>query len=142
MAIILGPLIAMAHRHGVLEGPEGDLDSLMATMEGEHLYEFYPLGKCFRGEANTRLYYTNFFADFTKRVADFQPVSQSFGPSGVVEEFDLFIRHDGETEPTRHRIMTLLTFGEGRITGERMYSDEKLFRTMCGPLWDKLETIG
>lgn len=142
MTIAFAPLIAMAHQHAILEGPAGDLEGLMATMEGEPLYEFYPLGKCFRGMANTRLYYQNFFADFQKRVIGHTIISQSFGVVGQVDEYDLLIQHDGDAGPTKHRIMSMLTFGKERITGERMLSDEKLFRTMTGPLWDKLETIG
>lgn len=36
----------------------------------------------------------------------------------------------------------MLTFGKEGITGERMFSDDKLFKTMLGPQWDTVEPIG
>lgn len=140
MTIALSPLIAMAHRHAVLEG-EGDLEGVMATMEGEPLYEFFPMGKFFKGMDEVRRYYEFFYADFGKRIVAFKHISESIGPVGLIGEYDMMVQHDGDAAPTRHRIMTMLTFGEKGITGERMFSDDKLFRTMLGPQWDILESV-
>jgi len=52
-------LISAAHRHAATEA-DGDLDGILATPEGEPVYEFYPLGRRFRGMANTRRYYEHF----------------------------------------------------------------------------------
>jgi hypothetical protein len=133
-------LVAVAHRHAETEG-NGDLEALMATMEGEPVYEFFPIGRSFKGLAKTRRYYEHFFSDFSKRMVGAELICEMIGDSGVIQEYAITITHAGDSAPTTHRIMALLVFGEKGLTGERMYSDEKLFRSMIGPLWDELEAI-
>ena len=42
----------------------------------------------------------------------------------------------------RHfRNLTVLPYGEGGITGERMYAEDEFFRCLFGPVLDELETI-
>lgn len=133
-------LSAAAHAHARTEG-DGDLEGIMATMEGEPVYEFYPLGLRFRGVANTRRYYEHFIDDFAPRIVGFVQRSESLGREGAVQEYTIKLTLPGATEPSSHHIMAILTFGEHGITGERMYSDERLFRAMLGPLWDDMERI-
>ena len=68
-------------------------------------------------------------------------ISESVGPQGVVQEYDIQITLIGDSEPSWHRIMAILVFGEKGLVGERMYSDEGLFRTLTGPLWDEMSPI-
>lgn len=133
-------MIAVAQRHGEVESGQ-DVDAIMATMEGEPVYEFFPLHKRFSGIANTRRYYEHFVDDVQKRMVGFTLNSESVGTQGVVQEYTITLVHDGDDEPSTHRIMAILVFGETGLTGERMFSDEKLFRTILGPLWDEMEPI-
>lgn len=134
-------LVAVAADHARLESTQ-DLEGLMGTMEGEPVYEFHPLGKCFKGMANTRRYYEHFMANVQQRILGAEMISESIGSSGVVEEYNVTVQHDGDAGPTVHRIMAILTFGEQALSGERMYSDEKFFRFLVGPLWNELEPMG
>lgn len=136
----LTQLIAAAHEHARTEG-EGDLEGVMATMEGEPVYEYFPIGRRFRGMANTRRYYEHFVADFRHRILGHTLHSESMGPDGVVQEYTINLTLPGKARPSSHRIMAILTFGERGITGERMYADDLLFRAMLGPLWDEMEPI-
>ena len=113
----------------------------MQTMEGEPVYDFYPMGKRFIGMAETRRYYEFFFADFAKRIVDAKHISQTIGQDGLINEFDLWVLHPGDDAPTKHRIMTMLAFGKKGLSGERMFSDDRLFRTMLGPQWDTVQPI-
>lgn len=140
MKASLDRLIAVAARHAETETGQ-DLEAIIATMEGEPVYEFYPIGKGFTGMANTRRYYRHFIDDVQARMVGAVERSNSVGPAGVVQEYDITLTVAGATAPSTHRIMALLTFGENGLTGERMYSDDALFRTLLGPLWDELETI-
>lgn len=133
-------LIAVAHRHAVTEGGQ-DVDAIMATMEGEPVYELYPVGKRFAGMANTRRYYEHFVSHVQPRMRGASAVSQSVGPDGLVEEYTISAVLDGAAAPSTHRVMAILTFGEQGLSGERIYSDEAFLRTLVGPLWDELETI-
>jgi len=133
-------LIAAAHAHARTES-EGDLEGIMATMEGEPVYEFYPVGRRFRGVENTRRYYQHFVADFQHRISGYELLSESVGREGVAQEYTIQLTLPGASEPSAHRIMAILTFGERGITGERMYGDEPLFRAMLGPLWDETESL-
>ena len=141
MSAFITQLVAVGADHARLEATQ-DLEGLMATMEGEPVYEFHPLGKCFRGMANTRRYYEHFMAYVQQRICGSEMVSEAIGASGVVQEYDVTVQHDGDAEPTVHRIMAILTFGDQALSGERMYSDDKFFRFLTGPLWDELEVLG
>jgi len=133
-------LIAAAEAHCKTE--EGkDVDAILATMEGEPVYEFHPVRRVFRGMERTRRYYEHLVNDVQARMSGFRLYSQSVGNQGMVQEYNITITHEGDTEPSTHRIMVILTFGERGISGERMYSDERLFRTMLGPLWDETEAL-
>jgi hypothetical protein len=140
MGAFITHLVAVAADHARLEATQ-DLEGLMATMEGEPVYEFYPLGKRFKGMAETRRYYEHFMANVQSRLRGADKISEAVGASGVVEEYSITVQHDGDAEPTVHRIMAILTFGDQALSGERMYSDEKFFRFLIGPLWNELEDV-
>ncbi len=141
MKASVAKLVSIGVAHAELEATQ-DLEGLLATMEGEPVYEFHPLGKQFRGMANTRRYYEHFMAYVQPRIRGSAMISECIGPAGVVQEYTVTAHHDGDAEPTAHRIMAILTFGENALSGERMYSDEKFFRLLAGPLWDELEPVG
>lgn len=134
-------LIGVANSHDLTESAQ-DLDAIMATMEGEPTYEYYPVGKTFTGMEKTRRLYRYFIDEVQPRMAGATLISESVGPQGVVQEYDINITLIGATAPTLHRIMAILVFGDQGLTGERMYSDEALFRTLTGPLWDEMTAIG
>lgn len=133
-------LVAAAHEHSRTESI-GDLEGIMATMEGEPVYEFYPVGLCFRGMANTRRYYEHFVSAVRARIVGSTLHSEAIGEAGVVQEYTVSLTHPGDAQPTSHRIIAILTFGEQGLSGERMYSDERLFRTLLGPVWEELEPV-
>ncbi|HWV13395.1 MAG TPA: hypothetical protein VN110_08880, partial [Sphingobium sp.] len=133
-------LIGVASRHALTESGQ-DLDAIMSTMEGEPTYQYFPAGKGFTGYEKTRRLYRHFIDEVQPRIVSYNVISESVGPQGAVQEYDIQIRLIGETEPSWHRIMAILVFGEQGLTGERMYSGEALFRTLTGPLWDEMEMI-
>lgn len=140
MSASLVHLIGVASRHAVTEAGQ-DLDAIMATMEGEPTYQYFPVGKSFTGFEKTRRLYRHFIDEVQPRMVGHKLISESVGPQGVVQEYDIQITLIGDSEPSWHRIMAILVFGENGLVGERMYSDEGLFRTLTGPLWDEMSPI-
>lgn len=134
-------LISIAHQHAETESTQDDVDVILATMEGEPTYEFHPLGMKFTGMVNTRRYYEHFIKYFRPKAVNFKALSVSMGTEGVVQEYDVSVLHEGDDAPTSHRIIALLVFGQNGLSGERMFSDEKLFRAMIGPLWSELRPV-
>lgn len=133
--------LVMAAAQHVATETDGDLEGILATLEGEPVYDFYPVGRRLSGMKNTRRYYEHFVASAMPRIVDVEQHGEWIGEVGVVQEFSLSLSHPGASETTSHRIIAILTFGEERLSGERMYSDELLFRTLLGPLWDELGEI-
>lgn len=133
-------LVAIAAAHAELESGK-DIEALLATMEGEPVYDFYPVGKRFRGMANTRRYYRHFFDELQPRIVAFTFVSEAIGEAGAFMEYIVRVRHADNEDLVDHRVLGILTFGEQALTGERLYADERFFRMLTGPLWDELETI-
>lgn len=133
-------LSSVAHRHADTEA-DGNLDGILATLEGEPVYEFYPLGRRFRGMANTRRYYEHFISTVRPRVIGAVLHNEAIGPGGVVQEYTVTARSDEDQPPSAHRVMAILTFGSERLSGDRMFSDERFFRLLIGPLWEELEIV-
>ena len=133
-------LVMAAARHVATE-TNGDLEGILATLEGEPVYDFYPVGRRLSGMNNTRRYYEHFVANAMPRIVDVEQHGEWIGDVGVVQEFTLSLEHPHAGETTSHRIIAILTFGEERLSGERMYSDEFLFRALLGPLWDAMAEI-
>jgi hypothetical protein len=139
MTTPLAQLVAVAKQHAEAEA-QGDLDAILATMEGEPVYELYPLGKKFSGMEKTLRYYKHFVATAQKQIAGFEMHGEWVANGGVAQEYTVMLHNPGGA-PTAHRIFAILTFGKEKLSGERMYADETLLRTLVGPLWDELETI-
>ncbi|ARS27680.1 hypothetical protein [Sphingomonas sp. KC8] len=135
----IAALVAVARDHARTEG-EGDLDAILATMEGEPVYDFYPIGRRFTGMDRTRRYYQHFIANVQPQIAGFEQHSEWVGEDGLVQEYSVVLHPAGQA-PRRHRILGVLTFGDRLLSGERLYSDEAFFRTLIGPIWDELEPI-
>lgn len=132
--------IAAAYAHSASESGT-DVDAILATIDPDPVFEFYPVGKRFTGMEMARRYYTNFVTDFGPRTIKFTQLAESVGPEGVVQEYILTIQHDGDDAPTSHHVVGTVVFGQNGISGERICSDEKFLRTLLGPVWDELETI-
>lgn len=131
--------VAVARAHALAEG-QGDLDAILATMEGEPVYDFYPIGRRFTGMDRTRRYYEHFIANVQPQIVGFEQHSEWAGEDGLVQEYSVMLQSAGQS-PRRHRILGVLTFGDRLLSGERLYSDEAFFRTLIGPIWDELEPI-
>ncbi len=140
MTLPLSKLVAIGAAHAELEATQ-DLEGLLATMEGEPVYEFHPLGRCFRGMARTRRYYEHFMANVQPTMRGYRQRSEGIGSEGLVQEYAVTVAHPGEAETTTHSVMAILTFGKEGLSGERIYSDEKFLRLLAGPLWAELEPI-
>ncbi|SNS61170.1 hypothetical protein SAMN06295912_11070 [Sphingomonas laterariae] len=133
-------LIVAAHNHASAEAL-GDIDAILATMEGEPVYDFYPVGRRFSGMDRTRRYYRHFVDNVMPRIAGYQLHQEWLGEGGVVQEYSVDVRDESGDGLTRHRILGILTFGEALLSGERLYADEAFFRILIGPIWDELEPI-
>lgn len=140
MAKSLLQLVTAAARHAETE-TLGDLEGILATIEGEPVYDFYPIARRMSGMDRTRRYYEHFIANVMPLIVGFEQHSEWIGEVGVVQEYTIKLHQPGASALTSHRIIAILTFGEERLSGERMYSDEVLFRTLLGPLWHELTDI-
>lgn len=134
-------LEAVARRHAEVESA-GDLDALMETMEGEPVYEFYPLGKYFRGMAETRRFYDHLIRNVLPRITGVKQISEATGDDGLVLEYTVALKAETPGAPdTLHRVSAVLVYGREKLSGERMFSDDAFFHAMLGPLRDELQPI-
>lgn len=140
MTTPLPSLLALAHRHAEIEGGQ-DVDAILATMEGEPVYEFHPVGRRFTGMAATRRFYRHLIDTVQPRMTGSTLISEAAGQYGLTLEYDVDLALIGESAPSRHRVMAILVFGKAALSGERIYAGERLLRTLTGPLWDEMEPI-
>lgn len=131
-------LIAVAHRHAAAEAA-ADIEGTIATLEGEPVYELYPVGLQLRGMATVRRYYEYFFSDVLPHTLGYELRNAWVNDVGLLEEYDIDCRIDGEKHT--FRVLSILKFGERALTGERLYADEKFLRFLFGPLWKELEPL-
>jgi len=124
--------VAVAHAHAAAEA-EGDLETTMATLGAEPVYELQPLGRLLRGREAARTYYEHFFGTFQQQIDGYELRSEWVTDEGVGQEYVLFLKGPDGTR-TSHAIVGILLFGdEGTLAGERLYASDQLFEVMVGP---------
>jgi hypothetical protein len=127
--------LAMALAHAAAEG-SGDMDTTLATLCDDPVYEFQPVGRVFRGKDTARRYYEHFFAHFSPLTENFTIRGEWSTPEGLGQEYTVWLRlPDGTRE--RHEIIGILLFGPSGLAGERVYASERLLRLMLGPIYDE-----
>ena len=133
-------LVAIAHEHAAAEG-RGDMEATLATLEPNPVYELQPAGLTFSGMAAARRCYEHFFAEFLPLDATSEMKGEWLTEEGLGQEYVIDLRlPDGHTE--RHNVIGILLFGTDRLSGERIYASERLFRLMYGPGFDAAVPIG
>jgi hypothetical protein len=132
-------LIAIAHRHGQAEAAQ-DLPAILATLDAEPVYEFFPVGLGFRGAEATRRWYAAFVNEFMPRVLHSTLHGEWIGDSGVAQEYSVQVRADDGSIGTHH-IVGILMFGETGLSGERIYAAEDLLRLLAGSTWSQLRPL-
>jgi hypothetical protein len=130
-------LMAVALRHSTAEGAF-DMAETLATLEGEPVYELFPVGLKMVGMDMARRYYEHYFAEVAPRIVHFELIGRWTNDRGILEEYAVTHKADG-AEPKTYRIMGLLKFGKRLLAGERIWADEELLRIMFTPVWDELE---
>jgi hypothetical protein len=132
-------LVKVALKHSSAEGA-GDMAATMDTLEANPVYDLFPIGRRMTGRDRARRYYEHFFAEVQPRIAGYDMVAEWIGDAGVNQEYAIHYRYDDGRLKT-FRIIGILTFGETKLSGERLYADEELFKIMFGPVWNELEPI-
>lgn len=139
MSTTLEELVAIARAHAAAER-RGDMEATLATLEPDPLYELLPVGRAFRGLDAARRYYDHFFASFRPLARGSEMHSEWANEKGVAQEYTIHLRlPDGSTES--HRLVAILTFGEHKLSGERVYADDRLLRLMFGPAYETASPI-
>jgi len=128
-------LVAIAREHSAAEGV-GDLETVLGTLEDDPVYELQPVGLEFRGMDAVRAYYDYFFSTFSTFVAGATLRGESVAADGVVEEYTIWTKAGPGNALERHEVVGILTFGDDRLSGERVYGSERLLRLMFGPVYD------
>ena len=127
-------MIEVAHAHAAAEG-NNDIETTLATLEFEPVYELQPARRLLRGLDAVRCYYDYFFAQFQPLVESYDLRSEWVTDEGVGQEYVIHLRlPDGSRED--HGIIGILLFGKTKLAGERLWAGERLLRLMMGPLYD------
>lgn len=128
-------LVAIAREHAAAEGV-GDLETVLRTLHDDPVYELQPVGLEFRGMDAVRAYYDHFFSTFSTCVAGATLRGESVAADGVVQEYTIWTKTGPGNALERHEVVGILTFGDDRLSGERVYGSERLLRLMFGPVYD------
>jgi hypothetical protein len=132
-------LVAVARAHADAEARD-DLESALATLEPDPVYELQPVGRVMRGMDAARRYYQHFFADFRPLVRGYELRAEWVTEQSVGQEYRIDL-----TTPDRgresHHVIGILTFGENALSGERVYASERLLRVMFGPAYELSEPL-
>ena len=119
----------------------GDLDGVLSMLAPEPVFDLFPIARRFSGRVNIRRYFQYFLSEVQPRIQGFKSRSDLTSEAGVGHEYDITISMPNASAPSTHRVFALMIFGPDRLLGERIYADEKMLRTLIGPLWNSLEPI-
>jgi SnoaL-like protein len=133
-------LVDLAHRHAAVEA-QGDMEATMATLGDDPVYELLPVGLVFRGRDAARTYYEYFFSTFRPMARRGELRAEYTSDEGVAQEYVLSVTLPDGTEE-RHPLVSVLTFGESALSGERVYASERLLRLLFGPAYDLAQPFG
>jgi hypothetical protein len=126
-------MIAVAHAHAAAEA-DLDIETTMATLDDDPVYELQPIGLVLRGRDTARRYYERFFSECQPRFKGYELRSEWVTDEGVGQEYVLQI-DDGHGGSTKEPIIGILLFGRGqKLSGERIYASDRLLEMMFGPL--------
>ena len=127
-------MIALARRHAAAER-DGDMQTTLATLEPDPVYELQPVGRMLRGMDAARRYYEHFFTRFRPLVEASERRGEWVTDEGVGLENVIHLRlPDGTREV--HGVIGILVFGETALAGERVWASERLLRLMFGPVYE------
>lgn len=135
----LDELVKVALLHAQAEA-DNDLDTTMATLEEDCVYELQPVARRLVGRTNARRYYDWFFPNFMPRVERYELRAEWTNEHGIAQEYTIWVRADDGTVE-RHDLIGILCFGREALSGERLYADERILRMMFGPLYDEAEPM-
>jgi len=121
-------LIALAHRHAAVEAA-GDMEATMATLDDNPRYELLPTGIVFTGRDAARTYYEHFFSTFQPAAVGGELRAEYVSDEGVAQEYVITVRGPGGVKE-RFPIVSVLTFGETLLSGERVYGEDRLLRLL------------
>jgi hypothetical protein len=133
-------LVEVAYAHARAENVEGDLEATLATLEDDCVYELHPAGLLIPGIALARRYYQYYLSDFAPLIAGYTMRQEWVTDDGLGQEYTLWTRAAGGTLE-RHEIIGILTFGTTRLSGERLYTSNRLLRLMFGPILDEAQPV-
>jgi len=133
--------VKVALAHAAAE-TEGDLEATLATLDPDPVYELQPVGLEVRGMDAARAYYEYFFANFMPLVEGFELRSEWENDEGLGQEYVMRLRDKDSGEVRFEPIIGILLFGETGLSGERLYGNESLFKTMFGPIYDQAVPVG
>jgi hypothetical protein len=131
----LDQLHAVALEHARAE-TDGDLETTLATLEDDCVYELQPVRRRLVGKDRARRYYEWFFANFMPRVDNYELRGEWLDQGGLLQEYTMWVRGD-DGNVGRYDLIGVLTFGTDRLSGERLYGNEEILRLLFGPLYDE-----
>ena len=134
MRLTTEELIEIAHRHARAEA-DGDLEATLATLDDDPFYELLPVGLCFRGRQAAQVYYEHFFSTFRPMAQSSELRGEYVSSHGLAQEYVLKLRLTGGIEEC-HPLVSVLTFGDAALSGERVYADHRLLRMLFGPAYE------
>jgi len=129
-------LVTVARAHAQAEA-DGDLATVLATLEDDPVYELQPVGVVLRGTGVARRYYDHFFTAFQPLIADYTLRGEWANDDGLLQEYTIWTTTGPDGGRERHEVIGILTFGGAKLSGERLYASERLYRMMFGPVYEE-----
>ena len=132
-------LVAFGWEHFRTE-QAGDMAATLATLEDDPIYEFQPVGRGLRGMDAVTRFYDFFFNDRVVQFEDSLIRNTWVTEHGLGFEFTVHARMP-DTSLQDFALCAILTFGQHKLTGERLYASEEFLRHLMGPVLDETVPI-
>ena len=106
----------------------------METLEDGARYELLPTGIVFSGRDAARTYYDHFFSTFRPTAVGSELRGEYMSDEGLAQEYTITVRGpDGTKE--RFPVVSIFSFGETALSGERVYAEDRFLRMLFGPAY-------
>ena len=126
-------LVAVAMLHAKAEA-DGDMETTMATLEDDCVYEFQPSRRVLRGKALAERYYEYFFNNTNMTIDSYDMRNEWVTDDGLGQEYVIEVTLADGSHRT-YNIVGILTFGKDKLSGERLYASDEFLDLLVGPIY-------
>ncbi len=120
----------------------GDMDATLATLGPDPVFEFYPARLTLKGWDTIEKFYREQYSTFSARVVDAEVFGEWANDNTAIQEYSVTVKNADDDGRVTYRVLSMSpVLDDGKLAGERLFTDDGFLRALLGDLYDLCEPI-